>query len=804
MRARLLPAVLAAGLVATGTAHAVIPSQAPDLPVLGAQVPKGTILTEQASAVAPTPKVVDGNIGDWTGEITRLGGTAIYSRGEYTYQDYLMDDWGADDGQDANRALVTDTVAGAEPRTYRVEALPQAAGDQFDAPRPVGAEIRYGDASVPPGRADEADIEEVRIAADAENVYVLVRLAQMTATDRASVIVLLDTAPGGAYQVAGGLTTGAEWTFHFSAAEMHGISHEGGSVHFADSETLPWNIAYNAADFTNAIELSLDRDVFALPSALGLGLATGYTQPDTDPAPDHGLAQVRQGDAQSDWINVAFRAQEPARIWMDHDQALALREGNIDEFLAPVDLAALAGGATESFAPNPGGYFERILESDSAVVRESSDNGYHQGRFQHYGMYLPTAYKTPNGCVPCPATWSTHYRGGHAHDAAAWVPGLLRQLGEQAGNIVISPGARGTSSWYVGRGHEDFLDVWDDSMASFAIDPNRVYLSGYSMGGFASYLLGLLYPDRWAAAFPTSGPPTQGQWTGFTTPSQSQNGGNAQTEFTYNILENARNVPYVIYQGTNDELVPSSGIVAVSERLRALGYRYRLYLFPGYEHYSHAIVDQWTDAAQYLNRFVRDPNPRHVTYKMWPALERAVETVSPPPGAPASLDYQFNRAYWVSGLEMATPGAALDNFGSIDATTLARPGGFDPALASEAGTNAVTLVELEQELLVPPGQHTPFVMRGQRWLDNAPPAPQNRFVATLANLSAATLDVARMSLETAVAMSASISTDHPLTLTLVGAWPASVTVVGPSGYMLDGSMLSITLDPGTHELAITS
>src|SRR5687768_7955991 len=83
------------------TATAVIPDAAGTLPVLGAETKAGKVVTAPVASKPVSTKTVDGNPSDWIGEITRVGGSSIYSHGEYVYQDFLMDDWGADDGFDA-------------------------------------------------------------------------------------------------------------------------------------------------------------------------------------------------------------------------------------------------------------------------------------------------------------------------------------------------------------------------------------------------------------------------------------------------------------------------------------------------------------------------------------------------------------------------------------------------------------------------------------------------------------------------------------------------------------------------------
>jgi len=53
--------------------------------------------------------------------------------------------------------------------------------------------------------------------------------------------------------------------------------------------------------------------------------------------------------------------------------------------------------------------------------------------------------------------------------------------------------------------HEVLLGILDDVTAKNAVDTNRVYLTGLSMGGFGSWSLALQYPERFAAVAPICG-----------------------------------------------------------------------------------------------------------------------------------------------------------------------------------------------------------------------------------------------------------------------------------------------------------
>lgn len=776
------PLIAAACVLAVATSAAgVIPEQAPDLPFFGPETQRGHITVAPAAAIAPSNKTVDGELSDWIGTPTRLGGTAIYSAGEYVYQDYLSDDHGADDGRDAERLRTLDPLRETEPRTYRLEVVAQVAGDEFELEGPplVSAKVRYGDADVPARVAHQADIEETRIAADRDRLLFLVRTTGMTVEPGTVVLLLLDTEPGGTYPAPGAISTGAEWTFLAAGDRMLAASYRGTPV--SCTASCPWQVATNPSAFVNAVEIGIARPLLEpLPASVGVAIATGVV----DEA-GAALADISTGEAEADLINVAFRFDEPVRIRMDRDQAVALLGGSIDGFLRRIDLAALATGYTESFRPGPG-YYDRIYVSRSPVVREDHSGGEYQGTFQHYGVYIPTSY-TPASRSPA-TVWLHPRSSGNAHLAASWVPGIIRQLGERRGNIIISPSARGSSTWWTGRGHEDFLEAWSDAMESFAIDPDRVYVSGHSMGGFGSYLVGLLYPDRFAAAFPISGPPTPGGWLGVGAPFDPQNDADVEAELMFNIVENARNLPYVIYQGTNDELVLAPGVVRMASRFTELGYRNRLYLFPGQDHYSPLLLDEYAAAARYLDRFRRDPNPARVTYKVWPALERAVETVSTPSGV--TLDYAFDGAYWVGGLAIR----------SGDAADPATAGVFD---GITFGRGVPEIVGVPEAGVVAPGQSAPFLMQGLRWLYTGRFAASNAATLTLTNIATAQLDVIRMGLSPAAPLTLSVETDGPVTLRLAATWTTAPTVTGASSSSYAAGLLTIAVAGGAHTITIT-
>ena len=756
----------------------VIPE--PGVPLLNEPVDRGTGTLAPAPSVAPTPKVVDGAIGDWTGTPTGFGGTLVRSAGELVYQDHLFDAYGADGGDDAERLATLGPLQESVAESYRIEQI-----IKMDVASTVGApEVdalagseQYGDLP----RADAADLLEARVAASADSVWFLARTTTLADAASTGVLVLVDTdgAEGAERAIPFGTglrTTVADAAFLLAGNRGWHADLASGAV----AELPAGSVATDPAGWTNAIEASIPRSMLGTLTRPRIALAAGLVAAD-------GALSV---------ANVAFRTTEPVRTWFDKLQALALHAGAIDEFAVEVDLDALAAGVSETWTPGPG-YHDRIFRSSEQISREQGLDGIHQ----HYGVLLPDAIATGE---PLPLQWWLHWRGGHAHTAGAVIPGMFQDLGENRQAIVISPRGRGTSTWYVGRAHVDVNEVWADVLARFPVDEDRVYVTGHSMGGWGSYLLSVLYPDRFAAAMPVAGPVTQGAWTGLDAPGCddlryeeepdytpcyiSANGGRPREQHTRRLLENLRHVPLTILHGAADELVPVSGVTRQVEQLVTLGYRHRYLLFPTYEHYSHPVVDEWGAGAATFDQYVRNPNPARVTYVRDMPFERAVEEI----GADGlGLQFSFDRAYWMSEL---TPADGVTGAARFDGRSLAIT---DPAVLAvpEAGGPAMV------------GQTGPYAMTGLSWLPvpGAAAPAVNGFDVTLRGATAVRLDLGRMAIAVDRAVTGRVATEHPLQLRLAGGWTRTpvVTVGGlPTRVTLAAGVLTVPVPAGTSSLQV--
>ncbi len=87
----------------------------------------------------------------------------------------------------------------------------------------------------------------------------------------------------------------------------------------------------------------------------------------------------------------------------------------------------------------------------------------------------------------------------------------------------------------------------------WGIDPNRVYLTGHSMGGYGTWTYGSIYADLFAAGAAFAGAPTM-YWK----PGGKDKAAEAVTE---GYLPNLRNLPLFVYQSLDDPNVPSAANV---------------------------------------------------------------------------------------------------------------------------------------------------------------------------------------------------------------------------------------------------
>ena len=149
--------------------------------------------------------------------------------------------------------------------------------------------------------------------------------------------------------------------------------------------------------------------------------------------------------------------------------------------------------------------------------------------------------------------------------------------------------------WFKPGMDEFFEDLIQWMVASYDVNPNKVYLMGYSAGGDGVWRMAPRMADRWAAASMMAGHPGEAQQV------------------------NLLNVPFMIWMGENDaaynrnKLAVEKGAVMDSlEATEPLSYVHETHVVKGKGHWMDRVD---TLAVGWMANFEREPLPAHIVWR---------------------------------------------------------------------------------------------------------------------------------------------------------------------------------------------
>jgi predicted peptidase len=125
-----------------------------------------------------------------------------------------------------------------------------------------------------------------------------------------------------------------------------------------------------------------------------------------------------------------------------------------------------------------------------------------------YAISIPPTY-SPFPSTPAPLILALHYGIGNRDSTgvgADLVKGIIGPALKELGAIIVAPDSvRG--NWSTSENEKAVNVLLDMVMAQYAIDKNRVAVTGYSMGGTGSWHLAEKFPERCSAVLPMSSRP---------------------------------------------------------------------------------------------------------------------------------------------------------------------------------------------------------------------------------------------------------------------------------------------------------
>src|SRR4051812_33453498 len=394
-------------------------------------------------------------------------------------------------------------------------------------------------------------------------------------------------------------------------------------------------------------------------------------------------------------MNVAFRgpnerarnnfaniADSDAGSWFEDDQAAALAKGDISQFGYDVDVTDLRQGVSRQMAVGPG-LHERVYRSDYTVPPKNEGvdvagvpgrgNGGGNGppigfeqTFQYLGNYQPYGIYIPD--KPGPHGMQMVFHGSSSvMSALINQPGMQQRFGDELNRVLVVPEARGQNGFGSDISERDLLDAMADVQTNYPIDAEKVFSGGYSQGGYITYRMAELYPDRFAGAV---------DWVGFTgndengTPAQSGGYTAGAVGNVIDFVANLRHVPtFMLYAGA-DELVHANTAVAMDDAFKATDNVFTFYTHPLAEHLTFAALDDWRKESADTAKLALVHDPPRVSFRTATFLDDPAHRIV------------HDQAYWVSKISQRA-----NAYEDVDLTTFAC-GGSVPVLESGSGSGS--------------------------------------------------------------------------------------------------------------------
>jgi len=179
-----------------------------------------------------------------------------------------------------------------------------------------------------------------------------------------------------------------------------------------------------------------------------------------------------------------------------------------------------------------------------------------------YLIYLPEGYESDSKQWPLVLfLHGAGERGANIEFVKRNGPPRLIEEGQQFPFILVSPQCPERSIW----DNKLLIALLDEIESRYNIDKSRLYLTGLSMGGHATWSLAIQYPERFAAIIPVCAR------------------GYSQDVYVL------KDVPVWVFHGEKDDIVPISDGKKMVDALEREGGNIRFTIYPEANH------DAWTE-----------------------------------------------------------------------------------------------------------------------------------------------------------------------------------------------------------------
>ncbi len=282
-----------------------------------------------------------------------------------------------------------------------------------------------------------------------------------------------------------------------------------------------------------------------------------------------------------------------------------------DAYVADGDLAK-AKSALARFTP------ARVAE----ILRAGRPGAI--GKAGETTLKLKDAYGTESDCIiwapakvtkPAGVILLLHGMGGDARKAlqGRWyeafatanncilaAPSGVKMAGE--GRAEDDPAGGDPLSWCIRPGSIVFA-LLREVRRTYPVDDDRIYVSGYSMGGFGTQRIGFRYPDRFAAIVAFAGGLSYTEYAG--------TGGDPKIR---PLVENGKGLPVYLCHGDADSVVPCRFDRQTRDDMKAFGAECVYVEVPGAGHGLDVGGSLMKGIAPWMKEKKRTAHPKKITF----------------------------------------------------------------------------------------------------------------------------------------------------------------------------------------------
>lgn len=241
------------------------------------------------------------------------------------------------------------------------------------------------------------------------------------------------------------------------------------------------------------------------------------------------------------------------------------------------------------------------------------------GSVQPYGVILPAKYD-PQSKTPLRLDVVLHGRGTSEirflqenERPPSRTPATPAPVDPFAPNFIeLHCFGRGNNGWRW-SGETDVFEAIEAVKREYPIDPNKIVLRGFSMGGHGAWHIGTHYPHLWSGVNPGAGFSETRKYTKVT---QEPPDHQVKAWHIYDAVDYALNLFNTPFYGYGGELDPQlAAAMNMKEAAAKEGIELKVFVGPKMEHREHPEMKR--EIMRLLARAERDPRPELVKFTTW-------------------------------------------------------------------------------------------------------------------------------------------------------------------------------------------